>query len=73
MAPLPQEKYPERWLPKFGYMPYIVVWAAAPLVGMGRDFIECAQTGCLTYNLTVLRLRPARFPMRALSSGNDLP
>jgi len=48
MAPLLQEKYPDRWLPKFGYMPYIVVWAAAPLVGMGRDFIQCAQTGCLT-------------------------
>ena len=37
-----QEKYPNRWLPKFGYMPYLLVWAAAPLYGMGRDFIQCA-------------------------------
>ena len=38
-----QEKYPDRWLPKVGYMPYLLVWAAAPLVGMGRDFIQCAR------------------------------
>jgi len=33
-------KYPDRRLPKFGYIPYLMIWAAGPMFGMGRDFIK---------------------------------
>jgi len=37
-----KKKYPDRKMPLYGYAPYIVLWAIAPLFGMGRDFIAAS-------------------------------
>ena len=37
-----REKYPNRKLPRVGYVPYLAVLALAPALGFRRDFVRCS-------------------------------
>ncbi len=50
-----REKYPNRKLPRVGYVPYAAVLMMAPALGFRRDFVRCVASLQLTLGISVCR------------------